>query len=347
MTKPLSVAFAVLLLLFPIVIAEAGTRVLIGTGRLPLAPAGDRLAEIGLANLERRGRPDILIVGTSSIRNAIKPDVLEALAREATGRDVAVQGIAQSAISLKAQRLLVKGLALRGLLPDVVLLGVSSISLSGDHQDGDWLLRSELGRLWNGCDPSLDLEATMACWLGQVSALWRWHGRPDRLVDAVRKGMPATAREGDRHLQEDGWVSQKPASRRALRRMLPAALGRLMERISVPAAIAIDYADLINELRSHGVTVVTVGLPYSAMLEDALVARNPTWKQERSAGYDLFEQVARTEIIEVDGYGDWWEPGSHYDLRHLSREGAGPFTRQLWDMPAFRDAVLAGLAEEA
>ena len=37
----------------------------------------------------------------------------------------------------------------------------------------------------------------------------------------------------------------------------------------------------------------------------------------------------------------------HSDLRHLSREGAEPFTRQLWEMPAFRVGILAGLTDPA
>lgn len=344
MIKPLHIALAASLLLGPVIAAEAGVRTLIQTGRLPLATSSDRLADVGLANLERLGVPDVLVLGTSSIRNGLRPDVLEEAIHAATGRDVRVQGIAQSAISLRAQRLLVSGLAERGLLPGVVIMGVTPVTLTGDHQDGDWLLSSELGRLWSGCESIADLTEQLDCQLGQVSALWRWRGRPDDLLRAAERGMPRTATVAGRQLQEDGWASEPPSTRRALRREIPGALERLLERISVPAYVAIDFAALVDDLRSHGVTVITITFPYAAMLEEALMARNPAWKAQRDEGYTILEEASRSDIIEVAGFGDWWRPRSMHDLRHLSREGAGPFTQQLWEMPAFREAVLEGMA---
>jgi hypothetical protein len=110
--------------------------------------------------------------------------------------------------------------------------------------------------------------------------------------------------------------------------------------------VAIDFAELVRELRSHGVEVVPVTMPYSSMLEDALVARNPDWEQQRIDGVGLFEQVAGIDIIDVDGFGEWADSAAFHDLRHLSRRGAGPFTEQLWEMPEFRERVLAGLEIE-
>ncbi len=349
MIKPISVLLAAIVLLTPSAVAEVGTRALIESGRLPIAPSTDQLADVGLANLMRLGKPDILILGTSAVRNGIQPDVLEQLIAEETGQEVHVQGIAQSAMSLKAQRLLVKGLAALDLLPDTVITGLTPVSLTGDHRDGDWFLGSPLGQLWGGCGDTLDdadVEATLDCWLGQNSAVWRWRGHPDRLAQAARDGMPASIVKKGRQLHENGWTSEKPSTRKELRKQLPRTLRRLQDGVSVPAYVAIDFAELVRELRSHGVEVVPVTMPYSSMLEDALVARNPDWEQQRIDGVGLFEQVAGIDIIDVDGFGEWADSAAFHDLRHLSRRGAGPFTEQLWEMPEFRERVLAGLEIE-
>jgi hypothetical protein len=342
----LKILLAATLLLAPAVATEAGVRSLIEAGRLPIAPSSDQRADVGLANLVRLGKPDVLILGTSAVRNAIQPDVLEQLIKEETGRDVDVQGIAQSAMSLRAQRLLVRGLAGLDLLPDVVITGLTPISLTGDHNDGDWFLQSALGQLWDECaqtDGVDDLGASLDCWLGQESAAWRWRGRPGRLVHAAEKGMPKSIVVKGRRLKENGWTAAKAVTPKELRKELPGTLARLQEQIVTPASIVIEFAELMRQLRDREVQVVPVTMPYAGLLEDALVARNPDWEQQRLDGVELFEAYGEIDIIDVDGYGDWVDGGSFHDLRHLSRDGAGPFTRQLWEIPEFKARVLEGL----
>ena len=103
---------------------------------------------------------------------------------------------------------------------------------------------------------------------------------------------------------------------------------------------------LIGELRGHGAQVVAVALPYAPQLEAALVARNPEWYAERDSGYAALSRAADLPIVMLDAYGDWWETRSQNDLRHLSRRGAGPMTRQLWEMPAFRDPIVETLTSD-
>jgi hypothetical protein len=107
-----------------------------------------------------------------------------------------------------------------------------------------------------------------------------------------------------------------------------------------------DFAAFVAELRTHGVELIAVEMPYLAELEDDLIARNPDWDDERAAAYARLEEAADLDIIDVGGFGDWAEAGSFRDPRHLSRTGAGPFTRQLWAIPEFREAVLSGLASD-
>ncbi len=344
MFAPLNALLAVALLLTPLLGAELGVRSLIAAGRLPNASSSDKLMDVGLANLERLGKPDVLVMGTSAIRNALQPDVLEELIEEATGAEVHVQGIAQSAMSLRSQRLLVRGLAELDLLPDVVITGLTPVSLSGDHRDGDWFLESELGQLWSGCAAADDIGGSLDCWLGEASAAWRWRGRPDELLDASRGDYPTTARQHGRTLRENGWTAEAPATAASLRREIPEALERLEAHIDVPAYVAAEFHNLVLDLRDEGAQVVAVQMPYAPILEEALIARNPEWAQQRAAGFEVLEVAADIDIVDPGGFGDWATPTSFHDLRHLSRRGAEPFTRQLWELPEFREPLLAALA---
>ena len=343
MIAPIKVLFAAVLLLAPTIAVEAGTRTLVDSGRLPFAPSSSPYADVGLANLARLGKPDVLVLGTSAIRNALQPDVLEELIAAETGEEVHVQGLAQSAMSLKAQRLLVEGLAQLDLLPGTVVTGLTPVSLGGDNREGDWFIHSELGQAWRGCADISDPAESIDCWLGQASAMWRWRGRPDQLLSAVRRGVPRTYREDGRTLHENGWTAEKPATERQLIKAIPSTLERLQEEIFVPAVVFNEFMGLVSDLRSRGVEVIVVEMPYAPMLVEALLERNPAWEEQRREGFALLEQAADIDIVEIDGLGEWATASAFHDLRHLSHKGAEPFTRQLWDMPEFREPVLAGV----
>ena len=45
-------------------------------------------------------------------------------------------------------------------------------------------------------------------------------------------------------------------------------------------------------------------------------------------------------------FGDWWRDGAARNFNHLSALGAQKFTRQLWDMPEFHDALVEGLQRQ-
>lgn len=345
MIRPLTILIAAALLFGPLLAAELGTRALIDSGRLPEAPSSNEETDVSLANLRRLGKPDVLIMGTSAARAGIKPGTLEELIGAETGEGVHVQGVAQAGMSLESQRLLVQQLAANDLLPEVVITALTPVSLGGDHGgDEDWFRDSELGQLWGGCAGDLDGAERFDCQLSQVSALWRWRGRPDRIVKAVDEGMPRSVVQGERILHEDGWLDTPGATPKHLRAATATALERVEKRIDVPDDIVDDFAALIEELRSHGSTVVVAEIPYSAVLEASLVARNPRWREQRDKGFARLEAAAGIDFVDVDGFGDWIKPSSFRDPRHLSGKGAGPFTRQLWEMLEFREPLLKALA---
>ncbi|MEX1296384.1 MAG: hypothetical protein AB1Z67_09460 [Candidatus Limnocylindrales bacterium] len=342
MIRPISVIVAAVLLLGPLITVELGLRALIDEGRLPEAPSSNDFADISLANLHRGGRPDVLIMGMSTMRSGIKPDTLERRIEADLGRPVRVQNVAQGGISLESQRVIVEQLAEEGLLPSVVITGVSPITLAAEHEgeSEDWFRRSELGRLWAGCSEALVEPEALECWLTQASAVWRWRGHLDQLSAALTEGMPTTIRDGSRSLRPSGWVASRPASAEKLQQNLPRALARLDEEIHVGDELAAGWAAFVEALRSHGVEVVAVRMPYYRPLVDAALARNPDWAEQRDAGYERLEAAAGLPLIEVPDFSETAEPEWFRDPRHLSRLGAPAFTRQMWAEDAVSQPIL-------
>jgi len=342
MLRPIAAVIAAVLLVGPLLVAELGVRALIKSGRLPEAPSSDQEADVSLANVEWFGRPDVMVMGTSSIRSALRPSTLEQLIGEATGEAVTVRTVAQRALSLEGHQILGRGLAAKGLLPNLVILGLTPSTMTGYGATGDWFSQSELGRLWTGC-AELQGRAALSCALTQRSALWRWRGHAARVRQALAGDVPRTAGPADRRLTTSGWLSERPVRNYTLEQRVPQLLEVLPEGVPLPQANLDSFAALISELRGHGARVIAVALPYAPQLEAALVARNPAWYAERDAGYAALSDAADLPIIVVDAYGEWWETRSQNDLRHLSRRGAGPMTRQLWAMPAFRQPIIEAL----
>lgn len=348
MIRPISVIVAAVLLLGPLITVELALRSLIDQGRLPEAPTSNEYADVSLANLHRAGRPDVLIMGMSTMRSGVKPDTLERRIEADLGRPVRVQNVAQGGISLESQRVIVEHLAEAGLLPPVVITGVSPVTLAAEHEgeSEDWFRRSELGRLWAGCDEASFEPDHLECWLTQVSALWRWRGQLDGLSVAIAEGLPSSIEDGSRSLRPSGWVASRPATADKLREQLPRALARLEEEIDVSDELADGWAAFIEALRAHDVEVVAVRMPYYEPLVEVALERNPDWIEQRDAGYRRLEAAAGLPLVEVAGFAEDAQAGWFRDPRHLSRRGAPPFTRQLWAQDGVREPVLEALRSD-
>ena len=262
-----------------------------------------------------------------------------------------MQGIAQGAMSLEAQELLVRALAERGQLPSTVLVGLTAGTLNGSLDDAegqaeDWFTASELGQLWSGC-AGLAWPEVSDCRLGELSALWRWRGRPDRLRLGGAAGHAHDLRPRRARPAGERVGLEEPATARRLREQLPGTLERLPPLGEVPAAVEERFSALVDELRAQGVHVVAFALPYSPPLTEALLAADPGWQERLLEGYADLEASAGLDISVVEAFGPWWEPASQHDLRHLSREGAAPATRQLWELAGLPGGRPGGRRERA
>ena len=326
----------------PLLAAEVGVRILIEIGRLPEAPARTEVVEVTVENLERLGAPDVLIVGTSVARDGIDPQTLQRLLAR-SDVEATVQSMAVAGVNLPDQHIIIRGLADRGLLPRVAVLGLSSVTLTADQGEPGWFSATALGRLWDGCQAGSEWDALVDCGLSQVSALWRWRGRLERIVEGVVRGTPRRLKVGTTILRPDGFLAVAPRRPKKLARLLPKTVERLLPGATLSAGVSADFATAVQLLRSEGVTVIPVFMPYSDELQAALLERNPEWVAQKQASVATLEEDADIEIIEVERFGDWLDADSLRDHRHLSRDGAPHFTRQLWDMPEFRARLLAGV----
>ena len=348
MIKPISLLIASLLLLGPVLVVELGVQLLVERDRLPHAPSSNDFADVSLANLYRLGQQDVLIMGASTVRSGIRPDTLETQITNETGEEVHVQGAAQPGFSIAAQEVLIEDLARHDMLPDVVITGISPLTLNGEWtNENHWFMNSEWGRSMAGC-PGGPLEPdAIACRFGNLSALWRWRGQPDRLLQAAESGMPRTLVQGSKRLRASGWLAGGSARAEALERNVQRALDRLEPTIEVPDVVVESFVSFVETLEEHDVELVVVRMPYLQQLEEESLARHPTWIEERDAAFALLEEAAGVEIIDTGGFGDWAEATSFRDPRHLSKQGAGPFTRQLWSIDQVREPILDALTSDA
>jgi hypothetical protein len=77
----------------------------------------------------------------------------------------------------------------------------------------------------------------------------------------------------------------------------------------------------------------------------AVQKKYPGWDASRQTVVKDLASSAHVPLVYIDHFGSWWGERSSRDVKHLSREGAQDFTRQVWAQRQFRDIVLSGLAK--
>lgn len=335
--------------LVPVLLLEAGLRALVAADRLPEAPGHNRSLETSLRDVRRGPVPDVVILGDSVAGRGVEPAVLaEALSAE-LGRPARVFNLAQPGASLSATRRLVGDLADDDRLPPVVMLVLSHGSLSDvSARSRPPLFDSPAGMLMGGCGDWRDPVELADCLLVHASLGWRWHGRPERIVEAL--GGPEVA--DDNHgrplvRRTDGFFDGGGfETAEGLQRMLRPQLRAERLESTTSDLVVEEFRRLVEDVRAAGSELVVVALPYVPLLDDALDERWPGTIARRQAGLDRLEEEALgAPIVRVSRFGDWWSPEASMDLRHLSPEGATLLTRELWTRPGLRDPIVEALQE--
>lgn len=336
-------AAAILLLLAPLLIGELGIRALIATHRLPSAPAHRFDFEVTWTNLARAGVVDVLIVGDSVAQQGIDPSVLEGLIHQKAGRPVTVFNAASPGGNLGTNAAIVEQLVREGRLPSIVIVAVYSGTLSTDDVYRDVFSRTPMGRLFDGCAGPMDLEETLDCRAGQASALWRWRGRPDRLVDAISNGMPRTDNTDSLQLRADGFREGRGRPVRQLERQLARAnLDR--RRFELTEDVRESWERLTTLALDAGATVIPVAIPDTPPMQRRMEELQPGRSESYQAAVRALGTSTGLEFVEVDEFGMWWGDGMARNYNHLSRRGALAFTWQLWGMESFQERVLDGMS---
>ena len=337
---------ALVLLIMPALLGEGAVRTLIATGRLAPAAAHFRTLEVSWVDLERAGTVDVLLIGPSTVHSGIDPAVLGELASEALGRPVSVFNLGIPGLGGEVS--ILQQLEREGRLPELVIVGVSALGLgAGAGRDGTGdspYRRSPMGELFTRCEdsPAAGYEAVADCQAGLVSALWRWRGRLDQIVDAVRSPLSGGYR-GDRFRRPDGFSAGPPRTVATIESQIEKGL-QTQDRLIEMRADSIDrYARIARFLDEHGVAVTGTSIPYAPVYMDAAEAKLPGFGASWQDAIGTLAEGTGIPFVDPVRFGDWWGDGSSQDIKHLSREGAVEFTRQLWDIPAFRAGVTEAL----
>jgi hypothetical protein len=331
-----------LLLLAPLLLVEVGVRVLIATGRLPVAAGHTVEFEITWTNLARAGTPDVLILGDSVSQQGMEPAVLSDLASDAVGHRVSVFNASSPGGRVGVNLAMVEELARERRLPRVAVVAIYPGTLNNDFTFTDVFAFTPMGGLFTACERATDLADALDCRLGSVSAAWRWRGHPDRLLRALDQPVPRTASSGGLHLREDGFREGRGVSLERLQAQMDRS--DLRKRLfGFSDEVAQRYVELVNELTSKGVVVVPVAVPDTPALAARMELLEPGRRGMFRDALDTLEQMSGLRFVDPVAFGSWWGDGEARNFNHLSVRGAADFTRQLWEMPAFSDPIVAGV----
>lgn len=333
-----------LVFLLPLVGEEFTVRALIAAGRLPVAPAHTPEFEITWTNLSRLPRPpDVLILGDSVSQQGIEPAVLGGLLRTAVGRPVSVFNAASPGGTVGVNWAIVNELAREGRLPRVAIVGLYPGTLKNDLTYSQFFGITPMGGLFGGCELTKDLGTRLDCELSTISAAWRWRGRPMTILSALRSPMPQATSSGGLRLRADGFRAGRGRTVEQIHGQLESA--DLKRRLFVfPQVVSDGYVRLINTLRANGVAIVPVAIPDSPLLNERMSALEGTdRRQQFRDALDVLASRSGIPFVDPVAFGAWWGDGQARNFNHLSASGARYFTRQLWGMADFRDALISAL----
>jgi hypothetical protein len=336
------VALVVLILLLPLLGVELGVRLLIASERLPVAAAHTPEFEITWTNLSRLGTADVLILGDSVSQQGIEPRVLSNLIDEALGHRVSVFNAASPGGTMSVNWAIVEELAREGRLPRVAVVGVYPGTLKNDLTYSDIFGLTPMGGLFSDCERWTGYSSMLDCRFASISAAWRWRGHLDLILEALEQPMPRRIRSGGLRLREDGFREGRGVPLERLQAQMDGA--DLRKRIFVfPQTVSDGFVRLIEALRSNGVKIVPVAIPDTPALSERMERLQPGRRELFRSALNVLESRAGLTFVDPVAFGDWWLDGEARNFNHLSASGAVKFTRQLWQMPEFRHALLEGL----
>ena len=329
-------------LLAPILGAELAIRGLVAAHRLPAADAHRPDFEITWANLEREGTADILVLGDSVAQQGIETAVLEKLVGRAAGREVTAFNAASPGGGIGVNAAIVEQLARQGRLPRVLIVGFATGTVSTDITFHEIFSRTVMGRIFTGCSVPMPFGEALDCHLSDASYLWRWRGRLPDVLQAVQRPLPRTDDTDALHLRRDGFRVGRGRSVTTIERQLERA-DLSKRRVQLASDVRTSWQWLVSVARANGATIIPVAIPdtptMTARMEEVQPGREELyWDSIATLGEDV-----DLPFVEVRRFGDWWGDGMARNFNHLSHAGAKAFTRQLWEVEAFRERLLGGL----
>lgn len=325
---------------------------LMDAGRLPVGPAHSGAFETMTNAMRLQPAHDVMLFGDSMTQQGIDPDVLGERLSELAGREVTVFNAGSSRARWGINRMVGRYAEHVDRLPDVAVLVISTRAVESDAFYRNTVQHSPFSHVVEGCDRPYDPETfdeadAALCEADRSDLLHRFR-RGGGQVEWAREGNPLQQTlpiHGASVLRANGMIAHpgisaeeaKEASVKGAERGFP---GFPTNHDSATA----QYRDLVEHLRSRGVTVISTEIPYPVAHQQTTEEKWGTYDERRQQAAATLADQGGTEHFPVKEFGPWWGDGSSRDAIHLSHEGAVDFAHQLVDdVPGFAEAILAGL----
>lgn len=299
--------------------AEAGAAAL--DPRLPAPRTWHSVeADVKVAQMDRLGRADVVLVGASVVNGGAVPSVIGAR----LDRTVYNAGLSAGFVPITA--LWAEEVVLPRLRPDLLVLGLISFDVNAHDSHAlfeDALRTSPGGRAALGTEGLFDrLDRT----LRERSALWR-HRRslrsPSTVLDALRDDV-------DQPEPEFGPIG--PLGRAAyggdapsLDAARPAGSGLPVARWRLDAGLVDRVRGLIRRARAAGTSTVLVSMPVSQRYVD----RHPNGEADQRTFHAVLEGIARDEDVPLIDMDMMRDPARYLDQVHLDDAAAVEFSEAL------------------
>jgi hypothetical protein len=340
-------ALVLLIAIGPLLAAEIGLRIMIATGRLPVAVAHSGQFELTWANLHRREQWDVLLLGDSTTQEGINPAVIGEILSAEIGHETAVFDGAVPGSKILLNTTMARELDREGRLPRIVVLGIQPGWLGGNGEFENFFIKTPMGRIATHCSYETTYEGIVSCRAEEISVLWRMRGRVTTLLQAIDHPLPTSmrGRGGKRAslLGPDGFRSADGTSDEALTNELNRRERRgQLHDFHLLSAAAANFTALATFLRDRGVAVFAVSIPNIPPLQERLDRLYPGWADRYAEGLDQLEAMSGVRIVrpQIDS---WFTPADAHNAKHLSRRGADHFTRMIMEVDWVRELMVSGL----
>jgi len=283
-------------------------------------------------------RADVLILGTSKIRTAIMPDLIDETLSAGLRKPVSSYCLGQNASNAFTSWLVLKDAVAAHGPPEMIVLELSPGSLNANNRDVARDLRyyssiAEIVTATRWIDSRDRLFAAAGGWFQGASSLAlygsRWLYRQDfendlgRYRDRKGAQYPATASRRRRRLSDLG----EERRRALLDEAVPYARDQFLAQYEAGGAPNAGFQAIVEFTGTRGIPLVLVDPPVRPEYRLAVIEPDEMLEFRRTIEHALLDP--RSQVVEADLSGLELTADDFHDLTHLHPDGARKLSRHL------------------